>query len=56
MAHIEPTNHGEVRIHIAGDIGGHQWIFAQPITGALRPGATTNPGGSAFVTARTPNT
>jgi uncharacterized glyoxalase superfamily protein PhnB len=23
---------GDVRIYVAGDCGGHQWIFAQPVT------------------------
>ena len=27
----EPQDHGPVRIHIAVDPGGHQWIFAQSI-------------------------
>ena len=26
-----PEDHGPVRIYIATDCGGHQWIFAQPL-------------------------
>ncbi len=27
-----PSDHGQNRIHIARDCGGHEWIFARPIT------------------------
>ena len=32
--HTEPQEHGPVRIYIATDCGGHQWIFAEPVAGA----------------------
>jgi uncharacterized glyoxalase superfamily protein PhnB len=32
VIHAEPNEHfGNVRIYVAGDCGGQQWIFAQPV-------------------------